>query len=139
MPNEKEAEFMKALRKTFSLATASVAIAMFMAAVPFESAEAQQHRRGAGAPGVVAPAVGPRRGAPARAGGGRHRGAGRGVAIGAGVLGAAILGGALLNSGRPARGAPVYVEEGPSCYFVRERVWDDYRERWVRVRRRVCE
>ncbi|HRE20831.1 MAG TPA: hypothetical protein PKW21_07340, partial [Rhabdaerophilum sp.] len=62
----------------------------------------------------------------------------KGALIG-GLAAGALIGGALLAQPRPAYGAPVYVEEGPTCYFVRERVWDDYRERWVRVRRRVCE
>ncbi len=62
----------------------------------------------------------------------------KGALIG-GLAAGALIGGALLAQPRPAYGGPVYVEEGPTCYFVRERVWDDYRERWVRVRRRVCE
>lgn len=62
----------------------------------------------------------------------------KGALIG-GLAAGALVGGALLAAPRPVYGAPVVVEEGPSCYFVRERVWDDYRERWVRVRRRVCE
>jgi hypothetical protein len=66
----------------------------------------------------------------------------RGAYIGAGVLGGALLGSALLAPrayGAPVYApGPVYVEE-PSCYLVRERVWDDYRGRWVRVKRRVCE
>lgn len=70
-----------------------------------------------------------------------HRGHHRGAYIGAGVLGGALLGGALLAP--RAYAAPAYVDPGyyeePSCYLVRERVWDDYRGRWVRVKRRVCE
>lgn len=66
----------------------------------------------------------------------------RGAYVGAGVLGGALLGGALLAPrayGAPVYGpGPVYVD-GPECYLVRERVWDDYRGRWVRVKRRVCE
>lgn len=62
----------------------------------------------------------------------------KGALIG-GLAAGALIGGALLAQPRPAYGGPVYVEEGPRCYFVRERVWDDYRERWVRVRRRVCD
>jgi hypothetical protein len=60
----------------------------------------------------------------------------RGGYVGAGILGGALLGGALLAP--RAYAAPVYVD-GPECYLVRERVWDDYRGRWVRVKRRVCE
>ena len=63
----------------------------------------------------------------------------RGVAAGvaAGLIGGAIVGGAIAAS-RPAYGypAPAYVEEGPYCRMVRERVWDGYG--W-RVRRyEVC-
>lgn len=62
--------------------------------------------------------------------------------LAAGVVGGALVGGALLAPrvyGQPVYGpGPVYVEE-PTCYRVRERVWDDYRGRWVRVTRRVCE
>lgn len=54
-----------------------------------------------------------------------------------GVAAGALLGGALLAAPR-AYAAPVYVEGG-ECYIVRERVWDDYRGRWVRVKRRVCD
>lgn len=65
----------------------------------------------------------------------------RGGAVAAGIVGAAILGGALLarpSYAAPVYGGPVYVE-GPDCYIVRRKVWDDYRGRWVRVRQRVCD
>jgi uncharacterized membrane protein len=66
----------------------------------------------------------------------------KGALIG-GLAAGALIGGALLAAPRgyaaPAYGGPVYVDEGPTCYIVRERVWDDYRGRWVRVRREVCE
>lgn len=67
----------------------------------------------------------------------------KGALIG-GLAAGALIGGALLAAPRtyaapaPVYGGPVYVEE-PSCYIVRERVWDDYRGRWVRVRRQVCD
>lgn len=68
---------------------------------------------------------------------------GRNAALAAGLVGGALIGGALLAP--RAYGAPVYYGPGPvyveepACYRVRERVWDDYRGRWVRVTRRVCE
>ena len=65
----------------------------------------------------------------------------RGVAAGvaAGLIGGAIVGGAIASS-RPAYAAPapVYVEEGPACRMVRQRVWDDYRGAWVYRRVEVC-
>lgn len=68
---------------------------------------------------------------------------GRKGALAAGLIGGALIGGALLAP--RAYGAPVYYGPGPTyvdepyCYRVRERVWDDYRGRWVRVNRTVCE
>ncbi|OYU49306.1 MAG: hypothetical protein CFE31_08100 [Rhizobiales bacterium PAR1] len=59
--------------------------------------------------------------------------------LAAGVLGGAVLGGALLAPRVYGRPAPVYVEEEPACRRIRERVWDDYRGRWVMVRRTVCD
>ena len=64
----------------------------------------------------------------------------RGVAAGvAGLIGGAIVGGAIASS-RPAYAAPapVYVEEGPACRMVRQRVWDDYRGAWMYRRVEVC-
>jgi hypothetical protein len=118
--------------RKLSIFAVFAAFALFLSIMPFDSAEAQ--RRGGFGPGG-------RPGAGAVRGGGRHVGrggfrGGRGAAIGAGVLGAAIIGGALLAA---PRARAVEVEEGPGCYFVRERVWDDYRDRWVRVNRRVCD
>jgi uncharacterized membrane protein len=67
---------------------------------------------------------------------------GRNAALAAGLIGGALIGGALLAPRAYAApvygGGPVYIDE-PVCYRVRERVWDDYRGRWVRVSRRVCE
>jgi hypothetical protein len=64
----------------------------------------------------------------------------RGVAAGvaAGLIGGAIVGGAIASS-RPAYAAPapVYVEEGPPCRFVRERFWDGYGWRFRRIE--VCD
>ena len=72
--------------------------------------------------------------------------------LAAGVVGGALLGGALLAPrahARPIYGhdqvygnhvysRPVYVD-GPECFVVRQRVWDEYRGRHVHVRRTVCE
>ena len=69
-------------------------------------------------------------------------GDGVGVGIAAGLLGGAIVGGAIAAS-RPAPvyGEPVYVDAPPppaSCYWQRQRIWDDYYGVW-RVRPvRVC-
>ncbi|MFN3482017.1 MAG: hypothetical protein ACK4YX_03230 [Rhabdaerophilum calidifontis] len=75
---------------------------------------------------------------------------GRKGALAAGIVGGALIAGALAAPryygpayaapvySAPAYGGPVYVEE-PTCYIVRERVWDDYSGRWVRVRRQVCD
>lgn len=96
--------------KTSAAAAAALAIAFALA--PVSSAEAQWR--------------------------GRHGGFSRGggIALGAGALGAAIIGGALLS--RSAQAGPRYVEEG-DCYVVRQRVWDEYRGRYVRVNRTVCD
>lgn len=89
---------------------AAAALALAFAAMPVEQAEARYGRKGA---------------------------------LAAGLVGGALIGGALLAP--RAYGAPVYYGPGPTyvdepyCYRVRERVWDDYRGRWVRVTRRVCE
>jgi hypothetical protein len=100
------------LKKTSALAAAALAVTF--AALPVEQAEARNGRKGA---------------------------------LAAGLIGGALIGGALLAPrayGAPVYGAPaygrgpVYVDE-PVCYRVRERVWDDYQGRWVRVSRRVCE
>lgn len=95
--------------KTTALAAAALAIGF--AVLPMESAEARWR--------------------------GRHGGA-----VAAGIIGGAIIGGALLAPrayAAPVYGpGPVYVDE-PECYRVRERVWDEYRGRWVRVNRTVCD
>jgi hypothetical protein len=59
--------------------------------------------------------------------------------LAAGLIGGAVIGTAIAASN--AQAAPVYhaPEVGPDCYRVRERVWDDYRGRFVTVRRTVCE
>jgi hypothetical protein len=60
--------------------------------------------------------------------------------LAAGLIGGAIVGTAIATSN--ARSAPGYYEPvsaGPDCYRVRDRVWDDYRGRFVIVRRTVCE
>lgn len=97
------------VKKSSALAGAALAAAFALA--PVQQAEARWH--------------------------GRH-----GAGIAAAIVGGAILGGALLarpSYGHPAYyGGPVYVE-GPECYIVRRKVWDDYRGRWVRVRQRVCD
>lgn len=88
---------------------AAAALALGFAVLPMSSAEARYYRNGY---------------------------------LAAGVVGGALLGGALLAP--RAYGAPVYAPgpayvEEPSCYRVRERVWDEYRGRWVRVARTVCD
>lgn len=93
-----------------SSTVAAAALALGFAVLPMSSAEARYYRNG-------------------------H--------LAAGLIGGAVLGGALLAAPR-AYGAPVYAPgpvyvEEPSCYRVRERVWDDYRGRWVRVNRTVCD
>lgn len=97
------------LKKSTTLAVAALALAFV--AMPMQEAEARRGRNGY---------------------------------LAAGLIGGALIGGALLAAPR-AYGSPVYspgpvyVEEQPDCYVVRERVWDEYRGRWVRVRRTVCD
>ena len=58
-----------------------------------------------------------------------------------GWLAAGLVGGAVIGTALAARGAyaaPGYYVSGGDCYRVRERVWDDYRGRFVTVRRTVC-
>jgi len=95
-----------------STVLAAAALALGMAALPISSAEARYYRNG-------------------------HMWAG--AAAGA-LIGGALLAPRVYGAPAPVYGpGPVYVEDQPACYFVRERVWDDYRGRWVRVKRRVCE
>ena len=63
---------------------------------------------------------------------------GRNGWLAAGLVGGAILGATVAASSRPAAGR-VIVHEGPDCYRIRERIWDEYRGRYVSVRRTVCE
>lgn len=100
----------KSMKKTSALAAAALAIGF--AALPVQQAEARY---------------------------------GRNAALIGGLAAGALIGGALAAPryygpayAAPAYGGPVYVEE-PACYRVRERVWDDYRGRWVRVNRTVCD
>ena len=97
------------LKKSSTLAAA--ALALGFAFMPMSSAEARYYRNG-------------------------H--------LWAGAAAGALIGGALLAAPRayaaPAYGpGPVYVEEEPACRRIRERVWDDYRGRWIMVRRTVCD
>ena len=55
---------------------------------------------------------------------------GLGAAIAGGIIGGAIVGGAVAASQPPA---PVYVEPGPPCRWVRERYWDGYDWHYRRV------
>ena len=59
-----------------------------------------------------------------------------------GWLAAGLIGGAVIGSTLAVRGAHAhgYYHGGyaSDCYRVRERVWDDYRGRFVVVRRTVC-
>lgn len=63
--------------------------------------------------------------------------------VAGGLLGGMLLGGALAP--RPYYApAPVYVEPAPvyvrRCYWSRgEPYWDDWRERWIHPRVRVCD
>lgn len=60
----------------------------------------------------------------------------RGGWLAAGLIGGALVGTAI--AANSAYAAPGYYVSGPDCYRVRERVWDDYRGRFVIVRRTVC-
>jgi uncharacterized membrane protein len=60
-----------------------------------------------------------------------------------GWLAAGLIGGAVIGTAFAARGAyahPGYYHAGygGDCYRMRDRVWDDYRGRFVIVRRTVC-
>lgn len=68
--------------------------------------------------------------APASAEARWHRGGGL---FAAGLIGAAVVGTAIAASNANAGYA------GSECYRTRERVWDEYRGRFVIVRRTVCE
>lgn len=57
--------------------------------------------------------------------------------LAAGLVGGAVIGTAL--AARSAHAAPGYYVSGGDCYRVRERVWDEYRGRFVTVRRTVCD
>lgn len=119
--------------KSFALSAAILGLGLGLATVTLDTASAQ-YRHGGVRAGAAHVAPG-RMAGPARVGRGyRHHG-GRGAGIAAGIAGAAILGGILAAQSAPG---PAYVE-GPDCYIARERVWDDYRGRWVSVKRRVCE
>ena len=58
---------------------------------------------------------------------------------GHGFLAAGLIGGALVGSAIIANRAHAGYVSGDDCYTVRNRVWDDYRGRFVIVRRTVCE
>jgi hypothetical protein len=65
---------------------------------------------------------------------------GRNGWLAAGLIGGAIVGTAIAAGSvhaAPGYYAPAAV--GPDCYRIRERVWDDYRGRFVIVRRTICE
>jgi hypothetical protein len=61
----------------------------------------------------------------------------RGGFLAAGLIGGAVLGAAIAS--RPAYAHPGYAHVGADCYTVRNRVWDEYRGRFVMVRRTVCD
>ena len=63
----------------------------------------------------------------------------RGGALAAGLIGGALIGTALAANAGSYGPAYAPVAAGPDCYRVRERVWDDYRGRFVTIRRTVCE
>ena len=60
-------------------------------------------------------------------------------AVAAGVIGGlavgTMIGAAAANNGPYYQPAPAYY--GPSCYWMRQRVWDGFSWRWTRVR--VCQ
>lgn len=60
-----------------------------------------------------------------------------------GVVGGLVLGEILQDNRRPVYPAyPAYVEEPVyerQCYARWVRVWDDYRNRWIKVRKTRCE
>lgn len=61
---------------------------------------------------------------------------------GGGFLAAGLIGGALIGTAIVANRAHAgyYAPAADTdCYTVRNRVWDDYRGRYVMVRRTVCE
>ena len=61
----------------------------------------------------------------------------RGGFLAAGLIGGALIGGAI--AANRAHAAPGYYVAGGDCYTVRDRVWSDYRGRFVTVRRTVCD
>lgn len=62
---------------------------------------------------------------------------GRNGFLAAGLIGGAVIGTAI--AANRAHAAPGYYVSGEECYSVRNRVWDDYRGRYVTVRRTVCD
>lgn len=62
---------------------------------------------------------------------------GRNGFLAAGLIGGAVIGTAI--AANRAHAAPGYYVSGGDCYTVRNRVWDDYRGRFVTVRRTVCD
>lgn len=62
---------------------------------------------------------------------------GRNGFLAAGLIGGAVIGTAI--AANRAYAAPGYYVSGDECYSVRNRVWDDYRGRYVTVRRTVCD
>lgn len=60
--------------------------------------------------------------------------------LAAGLIGGAVIGTAIAaGSAHSAPGYYAPAAVGPDCYRVRERVWDDFRGRFVTVRRTVCD
>ena len=62
---------------------------------------------------------------------------GRNGYLAAGLIGGALIGSAIIAN--RAHAAPGYYVTGGDCYTVRDRVWDDYRGRYVTIRRNVCD
>ena len=58
---------------------------------------------------------------------------------GHGFLAAGLIGGAIVGTAIAASRANAGYVSADECYTVRNRVWDDYRGRFVTVRRTVCE
>jgi len=115
---------------------AAAALTLSIAAMPAAEAGPFKPFGPMGGPGPIKP-IGPIKPGPigpifpGKPGGHHHH-------HGGGYLAAGLIGGALVGSAIAASGGnPGYVDG--DCYRVRQRVWDDYRGRYVVIRRLVCD